>query len=185
MSIHPKWAEKIFNGEKTIEVRKIVPKLETPFKVYVYCTKGTFDITDCHDLSKDGVKKVAEGRGKVIGSFVCDWITEITPHCDIGGHVNSYVHGYPAILGDDCLSFKQLKAYLGNKKGYDWDITEPKLFDKPRELSEFKKEGFMNEKEWLYALYPNTHCHYEAWAKKFTLTRPPQSWCYVEEEECQ
>ena len=39
MSIHPKWCEKIFNGEKTIEVRKTAPKLETPFKVYVYQTK--------------------------------------------------------------------------------------------------------------------------------------------------
>ena len=32
MSIKPKWCEKIFSGEKTIEVRKTAPK-ETPFKV--------------------------------------------------------------------------------------------------------------------------------------------------------
>ena len=38
ISIRPKWCEKIVNGEKTIEVRKTRPKLETPFKVYVYCT---------------------------------------------------------------------------------------------------------------------------------------------------
>ena len=31
LSIRPKWVEKIASGEKTIEVRKTRPKLETPF----------------------------------------------------------------------------------------------------------------------------------------------------------
>lgn len=39
LSIRPKWVEKIANGEKTIEVRKTKPKLQTPFKCYIYCTK--------------------------------------------------------------------------------------------------------------------------------------------------
>lgn len=38
LSIRPKWVEKIANGEKTIEVRKTKPKLDTPFKCYIYCT---------------------------------------------------------------------------------------------------------------------------------------------------
>lgn len=38
ISIRPKWCEKICSGEKTIEVRKTRPKLETPFKCYIYCT---------------------------------------------------------------------------------------------------------------------------------------------------
>ena len=38
ISIRPKWCEKIVNGEKTIEVRKTRPKLNTPFRVYIYCT---------------------------------------------------------------------------------------------------------------------------------------------------
>ena len=38
ISIRPKWCEKISSGEKTIEVRKTKPKLETPFKCYIYCT---------------------------------------------------------------------------------------------------------------------------------------------------
>lgn len=40
ISIRPGWCEKIANGEKTIEVRKTRPKLETPFKCYIYCTKS-------------------------------------------------------------------------------------------------------------------------------------------------
>lgn len=38
LSIRPKWCEKIVSGEKTIEVRKTRPKLDTPFKCYIYCT---------------------------------------------------------------------------------------------------------------------------------------------------
>lgn len=38
ISIRPKWVEKIVSGEKTIEVRKTRPKLDTPFKCYIYCT---------------------------------------------------------------------------------------------------------------------------------------------------
>lgn len=39
LSIKPKWCELIASGRKTIEVRKTRPKLETPFKCYIYCTK--------------------------------------------------------------------------------------------------------------------------------------------------
>ena len=35
ISIRPKWCELIASGEKTIEVRKTRPKLETPFKGWV------------------------------------------------------------------------------------------------------------------------------------------------------
>ena len=68
ISIKPKWCEKIINGDKTIEVRKTRPKLDTPFKCYIYCTQG-------------GVALGAWGKhGKVIGEFTCDridWITQL------------------------------------------------------------------------------------------------------------
>lgn len=44
ISIRPKWCEKICSGEKSIEVRKTRPKLQTPFKVYIYCTSGRPDL---------------------------------------------------------------------------------------------------------------------------------------------
>lgn len=40
ISIQPKWCEMIASGKKTIEVRKTRPKIETPFKCYIYCTEG-------------------------------------------------------------------------------------------------------------------------------------------------
>ena len=68
-----------------------------------------------------------------------------------------------------------------DKDGYGWHISDLKIYDKPKELSEFRKSGFITEEEWLFNLYPNNHCHYDAWAKKFGITRPPQSWQYVDE----
>lgn len=40
ISIQPKWCELIASGKKTVEVRKTAPKLQTPFKCYIYCTGG-------------------------------------------------------------------------------------------------------------------------------------------------
>lgn len=37
ISIRPKWCERIVSGMKTIEVRKTRPKMNTPFKCYIYC----------------------------------------------------------------------------------------------------------------------------------------------------
>lgn len=39
ISIKPKYCELIASGKKTVEVRKTRPKIETPFKCYIYCTK--------------------------------------------------------------------------------------------------------------------------------------------------
>lgn len=38
LSIRPNWCKLIWSGMKTVEVRKSRPKLETPFKAYIYCT---------------------------------------------------------------------------------------------------------------------------------------------------
>ena len=46
LSIKPKYVELIASGEKTIEVRKSRPKLETPFKCYIYCRNGNGTLND-------------------------------------------------------------------------------------------------------------------------------------------
>lgn len=173
MSIHPKWVEKIVNGEKTIEVRKSRPKIETPFKCYIYETKGQY-IKFIHVAHT----KYGYGCGKVIGDFVCDWITEITPSCDIDGCVNKYIHGYPAILGDfDCLSFDEMKAYLVNKNGYDWHISDFKIYDKPKELSEFSKVcPYYDDCE--NCKHKSENC--KEWRG---IKRPPQNWMYIRGEK--
>jgi hypothetical protein len=67
ISIRPEWCEKIASGEKTMEVRKTRPKIEPPFKCYIYCTVGDGAKGDI--LPNSGVT-----CGKVIGEFVCHWI---------------------------------------------------------------------------------------------------------------
>lgn len=187
ISIQPKWCELIASGKKTIEVRKTRPKMETPFKCYIYKTKKRilrdvtrkgqedwFGIADrtiiisCPDL--DG--------GKVIGEFVCDRVDKYTfSNLEAEYRINDID------IAKTCLNHPEFIEYGKGKPLYGWHISELKIYDKPKELGEFRKAGFMTEEEWLYALYPNTHCHYQAWAKRFELTRPPQSWCFVEEEK--
>lgn len=175
ISIQPKWCELIASGKKTIEVRKTRPKINMPFKCYIYMT-ATKDrcrhweyITAYQNRKGD----ILNGSQKVIGEFVCDRITEIvcwddTKETNIDETLT-------------CLTYEEIEKYGNGKLLYGWHITDVKIYDKPKELGEFKKAGFMTEVQWLYALYPNTHCYYKAWAKRFEINRPPQSWCYVED----
>lgn len=91
ISIKPKYCELIANDKKTIEIRKTKPRIDTPFKCYIYCTKGDLNIysdgkqyvTDCLNLlnnnAKESFEKTSNFRkwnGKVIGEFICSEITE-------------------------------------------------------------------------------------------------------------
>ena len=154
ISIQPQWVNKIASGKKTIEVRKSRPKLETPFKCYIYETKGK-QVERC-----DGCDVTYYGRGKVIGEFVCDRIDDLR-------YVPTKYYLQPAgtweeiICKSSCLSVDYIKEYAKGKAVYGWHISDLKIYDKPKELSEFKKEIVKG-------------------AMPKSLIRPPQSWCYVE-----
>ena len=53
LSIRPEWCEKILSGEKTVEIRKTRPKLEPPFKCYIYCTLAGSDRLFMDVLNRD------------------------------------------------------------------------------------------------------------------------------------
>lgn len=201
ISIQPKWCELIASGEKTIEVRKTMPKLKPPFKCYIYCTKDKpylyreanppYDLFLDSDLYRGGDYETRFLSAKVIGEFVCDWIKEIEPHCDIDGQVNQYISHYPAIIGNSCLSFQEMKAYLGCRKGYDWHITDLKIYDKPKELRAFytvcNKEdeqccGCQYLEEWGGEVNCEDCGGSECLvSRRKPLSCPPESWQYVEE----
>lgn len=126
--VHPKWCELIFNGQKTIEVRKSFPRqLETPFEVLVYCTKGKENEKMCFDRYSPYI-----GNGKVIGSFICDEVDEYTfSNYDAQYRIND------VDLVKTCLNHPELIAYGKGKTLRGLHITAPKLFDKPRALGEF------------------------------------------------
>ena len=154
LSIKPKFCELIASGKKTVEIRKNCPKIDTPFKVYIYQTKGRW------------IYKILEWLGlyqqKVIGEFVCD---DICVWEDL-----IYGKYYASIdeLNATCLTSKELWIYQkAGQKLYAWHISNLVIYDKPKELSEFHKR--CNDIYGCGAMPP--------------LTRPPQSWCYVEESE--
>ena len=161
---------------KRIEVRKTAPD-ETPFKAYIYETKQK----EKSFISKtiDGVKTEViirrGGCGKVVGEYICRKVEIV--------YADNMIEAYYNNCSETRLTDEQLWAYASGKPLKFLYMENVIFYDKPKELSEFKRAGFMTEEDWLYALYPNTHCHYAAWAKKFEITRAPQSWCYVEELE--
>jgi len=164
LSIRPKWGEKIANGEKTIEVRKTRPKLETPFKCYIYCTLPKYPHEDF--IATDYPRPQFYGGGKVVGEFTCDRIYEFAP-------LN---HAPDDVEKQACLTREEIVNYLKGT-GYGWHISGLLIYDQPQELSEFQR-----------ATDPCDSCHAEyTWectdCKKLggDIKRPPQSWCYVEE----
>ena len=102
MSIHHKWAQLIYSGEKTLELRKTAPKgfEKGEIKVYLYETDlksitGVISVNFCHEITEIMPKIVensclsleeseqykAKGRGKLYGWEICgvdeygpDWL---------------------------------------------------------------------------------------------------------------
>ncbi len=190
ISIRPKWCEKIVSGEKTIEVRKTRPKLETPFKVYIYCTVAGYDLNipisqerlmqDYLDTGSMKSLNCPHGNGKVIGEFTCDRIYRLETRSP-GGSYSVAGEDKPTtnrVARESCLGLADMHRYLQSKTGYGWHISELKIYDVPKELSKFRR------------VCPNDlYCENCAmyWNNGGTcgnggllLKRPPQSWCYVE-----
>lgn len=182
ISIRPMWSQKIMSGQKTVEVRKTRPKMNPPFKCYIYCTKPEEKILT---IMKDGDENYGETyhgkpvfiktekapttglwdkRQKVIGEFICDAITRV----NICGFWDDSGKQLENRLKETCLTSEELCGYLGTQVGYGLHISDLKIYDHPRELREF------------YAV-PN-EVEVALKAKSKPITRPPQSWRYVEEE---
>ena len=187
ISIQPKWCELIAGGKKTIEIRKTKPKLETPFKVYIYCTKSKkhflqsrsnmfFYCEDKDFIGGHGAGAYQRLNGKVIGEFVCDEIECFTTDYRANREQTE------RISKQSCVSWLGMAEYEYNSHClYAWHISNLVIYDKPRELVEFQKPCIRDcncggcENAYF------THDYgFEGCALEEGLTRPPQSWCYVE-----
>lgn len=178
LSVRPKWCEKIASGEKTIEVRKTRPKLETPFKCYIYCTIGGQDLNIpisqerlMRDYLETGSMKSLNcplGNGKVIGEFTCNRIYELAP-------LN---HAPDDVEKQACLTREEIVRYLKGV-GYGWHISDLVIYDEPKELIEF--HTWKKCKSCSKSGYKSTACIYdENCMIPAAITKAPQSWCYVE-----
>ncbi len=164
LSIRPKWCEKIASGEKSIEVRKTKPNLETPFKAYIYCTmpdaKNPHNILELHGA--DG--KIRKANGKVIGEFTCDRIDEYDDDTIFSFRHEDYARWNDFDLDRACMHPEDFQNYANGKWLYGWHISNLRIYDEARELSEFT--GLRNTR---------------FGASPYDIKRAPQSWCYVEE----
>ena len=203
ISIRPEWVKKILDGEKTVEVRKTAPKLTPPFKCYIYCT-----LSGSNELFRDILNgdvaewnrgKWADRKGNVVAEFTCDRVDQHTAVCLVAKEDRERV------TAGSCLTAQEIRDYVrGGRATYDlaelpdfycWHISNLKIYRNPVDISKFCKPGVprMHDVDDLCD-YCGAHpgicggdwCG-EAYgaciAENFALSRPPQSWCYVENVE--
>lgn len=165
IAIRPQLVEKIARGEKTIEVRKTAPQ-EVPFKAYIYCTKEKKQ----DDIIWAGIfGDRGKWNGRVIGEFICNNASELD-------YVYYWNNGYEF---ETCLTYRQVADYGKGKTLYGWHISDLKIYDKPRELSEFSRPCSYSGlcfscKRTSFKKDGNLLCNTK-------ITRPPQSWMHVED----
>lgn len=162
-SIKPLHCENIAIGIKKYELRKSKPNIPIPFKVHIYETKDKKFINMAVYEPNNNIK-FEHAPGKAIAEYICDemieWTEDMRP---------------PVPLSKICLSYSQIRKYGGNKTLYLWHISDLKIYDKPKELSEFQRA--CNHENCGKCKRPIT----EKLSCTAGLNRPPQSWCYVEE----
>ena len=200
LSIQPKWCGLIASGKKTIEVRKTRPKIETPFKCYIYQSKSKDTLIYVMKDGDEDYGVIYHGKPvfiktyskysnpyeqKVIGEFVCDRIIDVD--CDSIAPFDKSTGIY--IDKQCCLSREELWKYTGGHCAYGWHISELKIYNKPKELSHFVRICPEWGKEALTdKCYACEHCYRnnEAYATEcdcegeIHIKQAPQSWCYVE-----
>ena len=167
--------EKIVSGDCKILVKKTVPK-EVPFKVYIYCTKEKPFIQKIRfgdiSISHTQISKNLY-NDKIIGEFVCycidrvEIVTSITAdYIQVNGKRTS------TTTKDSCLSFDELQKYTNGKPVYGQHISDLRIYDEPKYLSEFRTpknpHRIGNSHSWILDGYKQ-------------IKQPPTSWQYVEE----
>lgn len=174
LSIRPRYCEMIAGNFKSIEVRKTRPKIETPFKCYIYETQGK---TDTPWMDEDG-HMVFRGHGAVIGEFVCDSIFPLSFYASDASFFDTEP---PLPVPGTCLTDKEIAEYLGNgKTGYGWHISNLVIYDEPKRIFDFVRPAC----ERVFDC--GAGCSYWCGSlrrcmRNYTVLFPPQSWMYVEE----
>lgn len=197
ISIQPEWCAMIANFLKTIEVRKDFPKLETPFKCYIYCTKrppylvlgdvfrGNWETeyTTTRGYSREEADRIwGTLNGKVIGEFICDKISTY-PYVEDDSDPGVWRYEIPTSEGERTgLKYDDFTAYGKGQTLYGWHIADLKIYgvyDELLEITQFIKPCPYDEVcECCDEYFELEDCCKNA---ALQVRRPPQSWFYVEE----
>jgi predicted transcriptional regulator len=175
MSIQPKWVEKILNGKKTIEIRKSMPKCKLPIDVYIYCGKGkSYLAFEKMEFGKDRLaldnKFNKLGKSYYINDKVVAKFTYKEDYV-----INHYNCENEIIQKGSCLTANEIKKYLGKKShGGGIIITDLVIFDKPKELGEFKVKNKELKSFGAFGWALDNQDSFKP------LEKAPQSFCYVE-----
>ncbi len=185
-SIKPYWFYLICEGKKTIEVGKNYPRADDWNRtVELYCSK---DMKSFNRIPKEYQEKYRKYLGKVGARFICNKVDEYNFHEGLikfnSMGLPSRFYGSYLIFADDykamCLSYGDVKTYGKGKTLCGWHITDLKIYDRPKELSEFFKPCPTKEKGDCLSCDCLADNDYGGVCTN-NLTRPPQSWMFVEE----
>ena len=129
ISIQPQWVKLILEGSKLFELRKNKPKLSTPFKCYIYCTKNKYSIQ---------LDSGYNCNGNVVAEFTCDYIMQYNydiyeKEYFVAGYVGAYMP-----LKEMCLTQEDLIEYGQGRKLFGWHISNLIIYDKPKDLHSFE-----------------------------------------------
>lgn len=209
-SVSPEICEKISTGDCKILISKTAPKCEAPFRGYIYATKmkkrfvrGISTLCNKALYLCDHKLKVLEGwditdanitdifcrvDGKIIGEFICDKIERFSV-----GSLRS-----DDIVKLACLSYNEMIDYFYKpeeldgktvKQGYAWHISDLKIYDEPKQISDFLKPcpdpyqyctickhcvKIIPPDEEEYALYHGGHYDYCEEYCRNILRKPPK-----------
>lgn len=167
LSIRPEWCYLIVRHKKTIELRKTYPRLQKPFKVYIWCTKARTLWARVHG---NGWQQLDE---RVIGEFICNDISLLLHIGEMGPQKQpelcSVTPDYMPRSPDDllkaaCLCRSAAENYLKGRNGYCWDISDLKIYNEPVKLKNFQAKRLDRRSGELK-----------------DVCDPPKSWCYVED----
>ena len=200
LSVKPESCELMASGRRTFDIRKTKPKLETPFKVYIYCTKdkpilGKYSIDNSlkeyleSDFDYYNRDTLFRANGKVIGEFICDYTLG---RCNSSNADIAEQYGF--------IKREKLFEYAKGKELFGWHISNLIIYDKPRDLIDFCntdleaiKQCKYRERVYINPIYTNNallpgsyicnqrDAEWCAKCKMKPIVAPPQSWCYVQE----
>lgn len=175
-SIKPYYYYLIAEGIKKIEVRKSALK-NLPQDIAFYMSK---DEKSFAKIPKELQEKYLKHFGKVGMKVVCEKIDKYTSLLFRGQEFYQNFTTSEEIKAH--LTLKEMRVYGKGKPIYGWHISDVKIYDRPRELSEFFKPCPTKEKGDCLSCDCLADNDYGGVCTN-NLTRPPQSYMFVEEIE--
>lgn len=119
LSIKKKYADLIFSGNKTIEIRMTQPS-EMPVRVFMYEAIGE-----------------GEGRGKIVGEFTANNISNYTVVNEFSSIEDRYSISQ-SDLSASCLTIAEIDAYVRTRQFYGWHISDLCKYTYPKTLADFE-----------------------------------------------